>query len=124
MIRSYDPESIVEYVPVYGGNREDSEPCVVRLRFINFAKAQEYARALAGKSNANTSPEKLTKLAQGVQRKMFVDSVESISNFYMGEIEVTEPSEFYDTADTELVIEIVEAMESQQKLQDGELKNF
>ena len=36
---------------------------------------------------------------------------------------VTEPDEFYDTADTELVIEIIRAMESQQLLSEGQRKN-
>ncbi|MBI5560556.1 MAG: hypothetical protein HY883_04720 [Deltaproteobacteria bacterium] len=122
-IISFDKEAIVEYVPAYGGNRDSEDPCVVRLKFVPYSKVQHYARILSAKTKGNADNLKISEAAHEVQRKQFIGSVESISNYYIGSKEVTEPSEFYDTADTDLVLEIIRAMESQSKLLEGQRKN-
>ena len=65
---------------------------------------------------------KMAEAGQEIQRKQFTENVESISGYSVGSKEVTDPSEFYDTADTELVLEVIRAMESQSKLSEGQRK--
>ena len=122
-IISYDKDSLIDYIPAYGGNRDSGDPCVVRLKFVPYSKVQEYSRLLAAQSKGVTDPAKEAELAQGVQKKQFCESVDSVSGFSVGGREVTTAAEFYDTADTALVIEIIRAMESSHRLTEGQLKN-
>ncbi|HHL40893.1 MAG TPA: hypothetical protein ENJ37_10340 [Deltaproteobacteria bacterium] len=122
-IISFDPDTIIEYVPEYGGNRDSDEPCVVRLRFVPYSRVQHYSRILAARTGGVSDPLKAAEAGQAVQRRQFVENVEQVSGYYIGGREVTDPAEFYDTADTELVLEIVAAMESQARLSEGQRKN-
>lgn len=122
-IVSFDKESIVDYIPEYGGNRESSDPCVVSLRFVPYSRVQEYSRLLAARTRGVADSVKVTELTQHVQRKQFVENVENISGYFVGSMKVTSPGEFFDTADTDLVLEVIRAMESASRLTDGQRKN-
>lgn len=122
-IISFDKDTPVDFIPAYGGNRDSENPCVVRLKFVPYAKVQEYSRLLAAKQRNVTEPEKAAELTQAMQRKQFVDSVESVSGFSVGGKEITDPGEIYDRADTEFIVEILRAMESAHRLSEGQRKN-
>ena len=122
-IISFDPDLLVDYVPEYGGNRNGKEPCIVSLKFIPYSRVQHYARLIAARGKGAGDAVKITEVSQEIQKKQFVESVDKVSGYYIGEREVSSPDEFYDTADTDLVIEIIRAMESQQRLSEGQRKN-
>lgn len=122
-IISFDPDAIIDYVPAYGGNRESSTPCVVRTRFVPYSRVQHYSRMIAARAKGVSDPAKVTEVTHEVQKKQFTDTVESVVNYFVGDREVTDPAEFYDTADTDLVMEIIRAMESQSRLTGGQRKN-
>ena len=122
-LKGFDKDEVIDFVPEYGGNREDKDPTIVRLKFVPYSKVQHYARVIASRSKDAKSSAKLAEITQGVQLKQFVECVEGIENFSINGREVTDPAEFYDTADTELVIEIIRAMENQNKLTEGQRKN-
>src|SRR3990172_8772627 len=123
-IISFDKDTVVEYVPAYGGNRNSDAPCVVRLKFVPYSRVQHYARLISAKAKGAAINEKISEIAQEIQKKQFVESVESVSGYFIGDREVISPVEFYETADTELILELIKAMESQQKLSEGQRKNF
>lgn len=122
-IVSFDREAVTDYLPKYSGNRDSDDPCIVRLKFVPYSRVQHYSRVLAARTKGTTSPSKITEVGQAVQKKQFIESVEAVSGYYVGEREVADPGEFYETADTELVIEIIRAMESASKLTEGQRKN-
>ncbi|MBI1913034.1 MAG: hypothetical protein HYS21_13690 [Deltaproteobacteria bacterium] len=122
-IISFDKDAVVDYVPEYGGNRDSQEPCVVRLKFVPYSRVQHYSRLIAARGKGVSDPLKMTELTQQIQKKQFTENVESVEGFYVGAREVAEPEEFYETADTDLVIEIIKAMESHSKLTEGQRKN-
>lgn len=122
-IISFDKDSLIDYIPAYGGNRDSEEPCVVRLRHVPFSKVQEYGRLLAARAKGVTDQAKAAELANAVQKRQFCESVEEIKGFFVGGREVTGPEEFYEAADTELVIELIRAMESTHRLTEGQRKN-
>lgn len=122
-IISFDKDALVDYIPEYGGNRDSFDPCIVRLKFVPYSRVQHYSRVIAARTRGISDPPKITEATQEVQRKQFVENVDSIYGYYVGEREVVEPDEFYDTADTDLVIEIIRAMESHAKLTEGQKKN-
>lgn len=122
-IISFDRDTVIDFVPEYGGNRESAEPCIVRLKFVPYSRVQHYSRLIAAKAKGASDAVKAAEAAQDVQKKQFVENVESISGYFLGGREVKDPEEFYDTADTDLILEVIRAMESQSKLSEGQRKN-
>jgi len=122
-IISFDKDTIIDYVPEYAGNRDSDNPCIVRLKYVPYATVQSYAKTIAINSN-NKSAKKQLEISQSVQRKQFVNSVESVKGYIVDGKEITDTEEFFDSADTDIIVEIIRAMESSQKLDEGQLKNF
>lgn len=122
-IISFDSEEIIDYVPSYAGNRDSEDPCVVKLKFIPYAKVQKYAKMISTQA-ANKSARKQMDISQSIQKRQFMDSVESVSGFIVNGKSITDPGELFDKADTEIIIELIQAMENSQKLNEGQLKNF
>jgi len=123
-IVSFDKDVLIDYVPAYGGNRDSEDPCVVRLKFVPYSRVQEYSRLLAARAGGATGDAvKTVNLSQSVQKKQFVENVASVSGYYIGEREVSGPEDFYESADTELVTEIIRSMENIHKLSEGQRKN-
>ena len=122
-IISFDRESVIDYIPEYGGNRESLDPCIVSLKFVPYSRVQEYSRLLVARTRGLADQARAAELAHQVQRKQFVENVEGIQGYFVAEMRVTDPGEFYDTADTALVIEVIRAMESNSKLTEGQRKN-
>lgn len=118
---SFDPDVAVEYIPE--SERDSDDPCVIMLKFVPYSKVQTYSRMIANKTKGVNGNAKIAEITQGVQRRQFEDSVESISNYSVGGKDITEAGDFYDTADTDLIIEVIHAMESAQKLTEGQRKN-
>jgi hypothetical protein len=121
-IISFDSEEIIEYVPSYAGNRDSEDPCVVRLKFVPYAKVQKYAKMISVQGSGK-SARKQMEISQSIQKKQFMDSVESVSGYRIGSTDITDPGEFFESADTEIIIELIQAMENSQKLDEGQLKN-
>lgn len=122
-IISFDSEEIIDYVPSYAGNRDSDDPCVVKLKFIPYAKVQKYAKMISTQG-AGKSARKQMDISQSIQKRQFMDSVESVSGFIVNGKSITDPGELFDKADTEIIIELIQAMENSQKLNEGQLKNF
>lgn len=122
-IVSFDKDSVVDYIPEYGGNRESADPCVVSLKFVPYSRVQEYSRLLAARTRGVADPVKVAELTQHVQKKQFVENVEGVSGYFVGATKVTSAGEFFDTADTDLVLEVIRAMESTSRLTEGQRKN-
>jgi hypothetical protein len=122
-IISFDPEDIIDYIPEFGDNRDSENPCIVRLKFVSHARVQHYGRIIAAKVKGTTDPVKINQRAEGVQRRQFVENVESVSGYFIKDREITDPGEVYDTADVTLIFELIGAMESASKLSEGQAKN-
>jgi hypothetical protein len=122
-IISFDPEDIIDYIPEFGDNRDSENPCIVRLKFVSHARVQHYGRIIAAKIKGTTDPVKINQRTEGVQRKQFVENVESVSGYFIKGVEITDPGEVYDTADATLIFELIRAMESASKLSESQVKN-
>ncbi|MFQ5737242.1 MAG: hypothetical protein ACE5GY_10355 [Thermodesulfobacteriota bacterium] len=117
----FDPNTTIEYIPACGKNRDSEDPCVVKLKYVPFSKVQAYERLLVAKTRGDRS--KVNEVLPEIQKKQFLDSVESISGFFIGTREVTDPEEFYEAGDTAIIVELLRAMESLLLLKEGLLKN-
>ena len=120
-IISFDKDTLVDYIPAYGGNRESDNPCVVTLRFVPYKKVMEYKMSISVRTKGEIS--KFPEVGREIQKKQFTTSVESVSGYYVGDREVTDATEFYDTAPTDLIYEVIKAMEDSAKLDEGQRKN-
>lgn len=117
-----DPDVLIDYIPAYGGNRESEDPCVVRMRFVPYKRIQHYASIMRQEASRGTGAS-MTEIQDAIQKRQFVESVDSISGYYVGERETQTAAEFYDSAPAELVVEIIKAMESSARLSEGQRKN-
>ena len=122
-IISFSKDTLVDYVPEYGGNRQSDDPCVVRLRFVPFGEAREYSRLIAAKTVGATSQEKIMVISQALQKEQFVKHVDSVSNFSVDGKEVSDAEGFYLSAPGELIAEVLDAMQDSFRLSKGQLKN-
>lgn len=128
-IISFDDEDVVEYIPE--SERQSKNPCIVCMKFLPFKKVQKYARAMTKDFRKESEGEKdfyrLREIREEIelttQRKQFIENVVEIRNYSIKGIAVTDPGRFYDTADTDLIVEIIQAMQSAQKLSEGQRKN-
>lgn len=122
-IVSFSKNTIIDYVPEYGGNRESSTPCVISLKYLSFGELREHQRLLAAKSKGARDQEKSMAIAQALQREQFVNHVVTIRGYLVDDVEVSDPNEFYDSAPVELITEILEAMQDSHRLNEGQQKN-
>ncbi len=131
-IVSYSKDFIIDFVPEYGDNRTSDRPCIVRLRFISFGEARELQRVMAAKSKGADTQEKSMAIGQAIQKEKFISHIESVSGYFVEEVvdgkthrkEVTSPEEFYLSAPSEVISEVLSAMEDSYKLTQGQAKNF
>lgn len=124
-IVSFSKDSVVNYAPAYGGNRESKDPCVVGIRFTPHGKVQEYSRLIAarGKGIADGDAERRLEVSHEVQRKQFVENIAYVSGFMVDGREITDAGELYDHAPVALVYEILAAMQDSSTLSEGQRKN-
>jgi hypothetical protein len=72
-IISFDKDAVINFIPRYGDNRKSGDPCVVRTRYISFARSQHYTTLMAGKyKDAKGDPEKIAESDMQLQKKQFV----------------------------------------------------
>lgn len=128
-IISFDKDVLIPYIPEYANNRDSDKPTTVYTKFVSHSRTQHYSRLILARTRGiENDLNKSTKVLQAVQKEQFVDSVDRIENYFVlgvdGEArEVSDPGAFYETADADLITEVLKAMESQQKLTEGQLKN-
>lgn len=121
-IIGFSKDALTDFVPAFNGNRNSPDPCAVKLRFVPYGKILEYRKRIEVRMHG-AQPTDYQRVAREVQREQFVENVASVSGYFCGEKELKDPGEFYDNADHDLVVEIIRAMESTQKLTEGQRKN-
>ncbi len=124
-IITFSRDTLIDYVPAYGGNRDSDNPCVVRIRFVSYAKVQEYTRILASRAKGIRQDDfsRMREIAGEVQKKQFVENVDSVENFLVDGQPIKDAGLFYEHAPSELIHEVIKAMEDSAKLTEGQRKN-
>lgn len=123
------PEETVDYIPVYGGNRneKEEEQTWVRIKPLSRAEADSYRNQIKFKEQrGGFRQQRLETNIREVQKKQFLDNVFEVHNFldYKTNKEITEIEEFYKKAPDDLVEEIFDAMLNASQLGEDEVKNF
>ncbi len=120
-IISFDRDTPVDYIPAHCGNRTSESPCVVRLKFCPYSKVQGYAKLLRARA-AGPSGNSVEN-SQEIQKKQFIENVESVSGYFVNGAEVTDAVALYETAPADLIFEILRALEDASVLSEGQRKN-
>lgn len=128
-IITIDKDAITEYIPEQ--ERASENPCIVGLRYVPLGRVNDYARMIQQRTSAETRGMKSEaqkvqvagEIALQVQKRQFTDNVAWVKNYFIGDREVTDAGEFYESADAGLVYEIINAMQDSAKLTEGQRKN-
>ena len=121
------PTDTIDYVPAYGGNRNDKDQMWVKIHPLTRGEADSYRNQIKFKeSRGGFRQGRLETNIRDVQKKQFIENVMEIHNFldYKTEKEITDVTEFYDKAPDDLVEEIFDAMLNASQLGEEEVKNF
>jgi len=123
------PKETVDYIPAYGGNRDDKpdEQMWVKIQPLTRAEADRYRNQITWNSEQRRGfrQDKIKTNIREVQQHQFLDNVLEIHKFldYETGKEITDVKEFYDRAPDDLVEEIFDAMLNASQLGDDEVKN-
>ena len=85
---------------------------------------EDGARRMSNSLSKNgRDPKMIVAIQLAAQRKQFMDNVVRIDNYSVGGKPVTTAEDFYEVADTDLIREIIGAMEHADRLTEGQRKN-
>ena len=113
----------IDYIPQYGGNRDSSDPAVVRLKYVPYEKVLAYGRQIAARTRVIKDQTKAIEVTHEIQKKEFMENVVSVSGFHAGGSVITTAEDLWEHAPTELINELILAMEDAAKLSEGQRKN-
>ena len=123
------PKETMDYIPAYGGNRDEKpdEQMWVKIQPLTRAEADRYRNQItwSNEQRRGFRQDKIKTNIREVQQKQFMDNVVEIHGFldYETEKEITDVKEFYDRAPDDLIEEIFDAMLNASQLGEDEVKN-
>lgn len=113
----------IDYVPQYGGNRDSCDPAIVRLRYVPYETVLAYGRQIAARTKILKDQSRAIEVTHEIQKKEFIENVVSVFGFNAGGREIASAEDLWDHAPTELINELILAMEDASKLSEGQRKN-
>lgn len=125
-IITLDSEDEIEFIPEQ--ERGEENPCIIKMRFCPYGRVKKYSAMIGHRSKGVRNQDKLAEIQRGVQKQQFIDNVVGIENFFVikggKKTPVTDVTEFYEKAPTDLIYEIIGAMEDNARLTEGQKENF
>ena len=130
-IIAFDPDEILEYIPEC--DRDSKDPCIVKMKYLPVGRSKQYAKRVEQLSSGlnkggKNFHEKVGGIERRVQKEQFTDNVVSVEGFYIMKAgkkkKITDPAEFYESADVGLIAEIISSMQDSGKLEEGQQSNF
>jgi hypothetical protein len=113
---------VIPYIPE-ADRHNDIDPCTVHIRYIPNAVVEDGARKIANSMKGLRDPKQIVAIQQAAQRRQFIENVEKIENYSVDGKAITSAEEFYNVADTDLIRELILAMEHADRLTEGQRKN-
>lgn len=113
----------IDYIPRYGGNRDGIDPAIVRLRYVPYEAVLAYGRQIAARTRVLKDQTKAVEVTHEIQKKEFLENVASVSGFHVDGKEIATAEDLWEHAPTELINELILAMEDAAKLSEGQRKN-
>lgn len=133
----FDRDAEIEFLPEFMGNRASDDPCIITMKFVSYEKVLNYSKQINRKLDAQTKgfrdiTSKKNDIELEIQKKQFTENVVKIENYFVmrkddsgkeQKVAITSPDEFYELAPSGIIYEIIRAMEDNEKLSDGQVKN-
>lgn len=117
----FKKEDWVTYMPAYGGNRDSDDPMTVEIHPLSFAETAKYTDAVHVKQRARGHMETNTSK---VTRRQIVENVRNPQNVIgISGNRVETSAQLHDDTPSDLVKEILNAIEDISTLTEGEVKN-
>ena len=125
-VLSFDPDLSVDYVPQCDrANMDKDDVCIIKLKHVTQKQVDIYRGQISRKAK-NTNAEQRGEILRDAQKKQFLDHVVGVVNYAVqiegGVKQIETAAELYDYGDSELIEEIILAMESRSKLSEGQKK--
>jgi len=120
------PRKEIDYIPLYGGNRDSENPMWVRFQPLTRGESDNYRERIEFKERGGGFRQgRFRSNANQIQQQQFIDRVKEVHNFQDWETgeEITDIKKFYDNADDDLIEEIFNAMLRSSTLGEDEVKN-
>ena len=120
---------VINYVPKFGGNRDEKVQAIVGIKPMNNDGSIEFTRNLNRKlADCGDDIDKHNNTSKEMARQVFIDHVVKVKGInYLDEkeevIEITTAEELYDHSSRGLINEISMAIENSSVLSAGQLKN-
>ena len=115
------------YVPDFeigGQNNRDlpaKEQVTVEVHALTYGEQQSYGEMMRLKGKPNRGGFKTN--SADVNKRMFCDNVKNITNLTIDGAPLEDPLKLYEEGPPEMVNDIIEAIQSISKLEEGERKN-
>jgi hypothetical protein len=132
---SFDEDTVIEYTPEYGNNRQDKTPLIIGLKFVGYGRASEYAKQINSDFGRKIKGKKAedyeairTSVNHQIQKKQFMDNVDYIKNWKLSDgkgnlVDCDDKEKFFKLAPAAVILEIIRAMEDNAKLTENQSKN-
>lgn len=118
---NFEKEDWVTYMPAYGGNRDSDTPMTVEIHPLSFGETAKYTDAVHVKQRSRGHVETNTSK---VTRRQVIDNVRNLLNVIgISGKAVETAAQLYDDTPSDLVKEIINAIEDISILTEGEVKN-
>ena len=123
-IIAMNKDKVVSYIPKFGGNRGSEDICIIDIKFVPFVEVQRNAALMEDRLRTVSDPNEITRKRQEVQREHLIKQIKGISGYYREDgSALTDVSEFVETADANLIYELVAAVDDSEILRAGQVKN-
>jgi len=118
-----DPDKIIDYVPDFD-RKNIVDPLIIRCKYVPRKLSLEFNDIIARAMQGVTDLHKRVEIERACNKEQFIKQVVEVKNFTDEEGKsVSDPGIFYDSVDSILIFEIMDAMVTQSKLTEGQRKN-
>jgi hypothetical protein len=118
-----DPKTIIAYIPRFERNNI-VDPLVVNLHYVSASRFDDYLNKMGRELREVSLEHERIAVHKAHDKNFFLSEIESVENFNDADgSAIVDIGVFYDSIDSELRAELIEAMKNQALLTEGQRKN-
>lgn len=128
-IMSFKKGIIVDFVPAYGGNRQDKIKTIIGIKPMNNDGAIDFMDSQTRKLLEGENDNEKAQISKEIAKQAFVDHIAYVKNYDVVDendkkVKITTGEALYNDASKALINEITFAIENSSRLTEGQLKNW
>ena len=125
-IIGFNPDEIIEYIPKCERAFVAKDPdkvCSFGISHIPHTQVLTYSQLISKKSNKQT-PDVVGQVLADSQKSQFINHIKWVKNYVVDGKELKTAAEVYEVADSDLIHELITAMETRSVLSEGQKKTL